>query len=277
MTWIVAGSGLIYPFIAGDVRVTFRLQDGSQAERDCLQKIHPVARNILGGFAGSVRGGFLLLHAIRQQLYDHHWYSLPKMTYQWLPRFMRRVFKALPPQEQLLGNQLIIVGAHPELTRGALRIPMCHTFRFSAPDFDPESTKGVECVGIGSGEAVERYRDAATKVSNEFWFHQTVRVGLKWPAHTMASTLHKIVSDDPFPGISPWFLYGSVSLAEFLIEAFEYTEYGPSGTTEHRLPPIARNYQEFVQYCGQVGVAAEAAVATGYATQHGVQPTAEVR
>jgi hypothetical protein len=142
---------------------------------------------------------------------------------------MRHVYKSLPVQQRDLGNQLIMVGAHPELTRGAVGFPQCHTLRFSSPEFEPQATTGAECFGIGSGEAVEKYRTAATEASSDFSFHQTVVVGLKWPAHTMASILHKIVSDDPSPGVSPWFLYGTVSLTEWLIEGFVYTAYEESG------------------------------------------------
>ena len=266
MTWVVAGNGAIYPFIAGDVRVTFCSDDGQRTERDCLQKIHPLTRNILGGFAGSVRAGFFLLQVIRRQMYEEHWYSLPKITRRWMTRLMRRAFADLPANERSAGSQWIMVGAHPDLTRGPFKIPRAHTYRFSSPTFEPEETIGVECLGIGSGDTVVQYRDAASQLSKDFVLHQTSTMGLKWPAHTMAATLHSTVSGAPMPGISPYFLYGSVSLTEVLIEAFEYEERRPEGTRLHRLPPIARTYDEFIKYCGSEGLSAEAAIASRYDT-----------
>ena len=261
MTWVVAGNGFLYPFIAGDIRVTFQMEDVRRVECDCLQKIHPVARNIWGGFAGSVYGGFALLHAVRQQLYEDHWYSLPQMVYRWMPRLMRRVHRLFPIKEQALGNQLIMLGAHPTLTRGDIEFPRCHTFRFTSPQFEPECATAVECLGIGSGDSVEKYRSAATKASGESWFRQTVVAGLKWPAHTMASTLHRIVSAEPVPEVSPWFLYGTVSLTEWIIEAYAYTAYQRDGVEAHGPPPIVQTYDDFRRFCVRAGMSAEAAVA----------------
>ena len=159
-----------------------------------------------------------------------------------------------------------MVGAHPELTRGPFKIPRAHTYRFSSAAFEPEETVGVECLGIGSGEAVVQFRDAASQLSKDFTFHQTSTIGLKWPALTMAATLHSTVSGAPRPGIGPYFLYGSVSLAEVLIEAFEYEERRPEGTRFHRSPPIVRSYDEFIKYCGSEGMSAEAALASTFDT-----------
>ena len=51
MTWIVAmATPWNYCFGLSDVRVT--LADGT--ERDCLQKIYPIANSLAMGFAGSV-------------------------------------------------------------------------------------------------------------------------------------------------------------------------------------------------------------------------------
>jgi hypothetical protein len=62
MTWIVGMPTMWgYSFAVSDVRVT--LADGS--ERDCLQKIYPVARSIALGFAGSVRLGFKMVEAMK--------------------------------------------------------------------------------------------------------------------------------------------------------------------------------------------------------------------
>jgi hypothetical protein len=53
-----------YSIGISDIRVT--LADGS--ERDCLQKIHPVAQSIALGFAGSVAIGFRMVSTMRYWL-----------------------------------------------------------------------------------------------------------------------------------------------------------------------------------------------------------------
>jgi len=261
MTWIVGGNGMFYPFIAGDVRVTFRLNDGRTVERDCLQKIHHLSRNILVGFSGSVRGSFGVLGFVARQLRPDHWYSLPRLAHTWMPRTMRFAFQMLPESERDLGVQLLMVGAHPQLTRGPFG-PRADTFRFRSPLFEPECTKGAECFGIGSGNSVEKYRKAAEELSHEFFLHQTATMGLLGPASTFAMTLHKIVKDDPQPGVSPWFLFGTVSLTEAHINAIGYTEYAVGEPTQHSVPPVATSYSQFVALAKQEGLLAEAASAS---------------
>ena len=273
MTWVVAGNGLIYPFIAGDVRVRFRFADGNTVEHDCLQKIHPVARNVLCGLAGSVYGGFAILHVIRGHLHADHWYSLPELTYQrfWLPRLMRWVFRGLPQSERRLGAEVLLVGAHPRLTRGFPGVARCDTIRFRSPRFEPEETVGNQCLGIGSGEAVEHYREVATDASTSDAVIRVSTVGLEAPAQLMASTLHLTVRENPFPGVSEWFLYGTVSPRELVIRPWQYEERGPAGTRQHRVPPLVQSYPEFVQYCGGARLPADAAVAVA-ASRGGPHP-----
>ncbi len=51
-----------YSVGVSDIRVT--LYDGS--ERDCLQKIYPIAQSIALGFAGSVRIGFEMVDVMKE-------------------------------------------------------------------------------------------------------------------------------------------------------------------------------------------------------------------
>ncbi|HTQ98766.1 MAG TPA: hypothetical protein VMH83_02205 [Candidatus Acidoferrum sp.] len=257
MTWIVAGNGVAFPFIAGDICVSW----DSQNERECLQKIHPLTRNIIAGFSGSVKGGFQILNAIKQQLcYDQN-YSLPRLSHEWLPRLMQREFRKLPSKEQSLQVQLILLSAHPHFIRGALHVPQSHTVRFKSPHFKPETTRGAECFGIGSGEIVDHYRIAAISFSTDVSFHQAIVSGSKNPALWMAQRLYDIVKEDPKPGISPLFIYGTVSLDEMVIEPLPFTTLGTSGTTHLQFPFLARNHQEFLNYCNRIGFSAEAASA----------------
>ena len=58
LTWIL-GSGVMFGYgaLISDVRVSW----GSGETLDALQKIYPVARSMMAGFAGSVELGFQLI------------------------------------------------------------------------------------------------------------------------------------------------------------------------------------------------------------------------
>jgi hypothetical protein len=77
MTWIVGGPGLAAPFLAGDICITFTHADGRRETRDCLCKIYAVARNALGGFAGSVFLGFRILETVAQHIEKDAYLDLP--------------------------------------------------------------------------------------------------------------------------------------------------------------------------------------------------------
>jgi hypothetical protein len=77
MTWIIGMPTMWgYSFGISDIRVT--LADGS--ERDCLQKIYPIAHSIALGFAGSVCIGFKMVEVMREWLHsdatDRAWIPL---------------------------------------------------------------------------------------------------------------------------------------------------------------------------------------------------------
>jgi hypothetical protein len=94
------------------------ISDGS--ERDCLQKIYPVAQSIALGFAGSVCIGFKMVEVMKEWLHndtpDSAWISLE--TIELWPDIARNIFAAAPPQEQAGHCHLIMLSADPKATNG---------------------------------------------------------------------------------------------------------------------------------------------------------------
>jgi hypothetical protein len=261
MTWIVGSAGILNPFIAGDVRVTFRGEDGRAQERDCLQKIYPVTRNILAGFAGSVALGIDVLSAITERVDLEHWFSLPELAYTWFPRLMRWRFGLAAERERKLGCQVLMIGTHPWLPMGELPIPDTDVFRFLSPRFEPERAKGQSCLGIGCGNYVEELRAVAERNAMSDAVCQANTAGPAAVASTMAFMLHRALQRRPTPGISEWFVYGTLSLDGIILEPFKY-ELPTSTPVVHRSPPwLARGEGEFLAYARKNGLIAQAASA----------------
>ena len=154
--------------------------------------------------------------------------------------------------------------------------------RFLAPLFEPEATTNTFGVlGIGSGQEVEALRSAAEKTLHSHAFHRTedfgvaggpinaegdlliqVKGGLAGPAAKMALALHRALTTNPLPGVSHWFVYGTVSLTEPpIIEAPVYQflrRSGPQSTLAP--PPFAIGRAQFQQFLKANGLATAAAV-----------------
>jgi hypothetical protein len=117
MTWIV-GMPTLFGYSVGisDIRVT--LANGS--ERDCLQKIYPIAESIALGFAGSVAIGFRMVQVMKAWLQkdtpNTAW--LPLEALEIWPQIARDVFASAPAEEQALHCHLIVLSADPQATNG---------------------------------------------------------------------------------------------------------------------------------------------------------------
>jgi hypothetical protein len=155
MTWIVGVPTVFgYSFAVSDVRVT--LADGS--ERDCLQKIHPIANSIALGFAGSVYIGFAMVEAMK------NWLKCDIPTAAWLPletvdlwpEVAREVFASCPPEERDGRCHLLMLSTDPKATNGPGPQAYAHIFR--SPNFEPETIGTTKVVGIGSGSFIEDYK-----------------------------------------------------------------------------------------------------------------------
>jgi hypothetical protein len=289
MTWIVGGPGLTAPFLAGDICITFTHPDGRRETRDCLCKIYPVARNVLGGFAGSVFLGMRILGTLMEELRRDGFQSsdyllLPEAAAAWLPGIARQVYSEASDTEQAGGCDLLIVGLHPNQQHAHLPFPRTDAFCFRSPAFEPETTTDVfgGVLGIGSGQEVEVLRTAAMDAlqSHGFYgiddvpFHgqtinkegdlmiQVFRGGIVGPAAKMARALNRALTTNPMPGVSEWFVYGSASLTDQpVVEAPVYQILRVSGEKSIiSPPPFAVGPVQFEQYLKDNGLAATAAV-----------------
>jgi len=150
-----------YSFGISDIRVT--LADGS--ERDCLQKIYPIAQSIALGFAGSVCIGFNVVEVMKQWLCndksDCAW--LPLETVELWPELARNIFASAPPGEQAGHCHLIMLSADPKARNGLGPVTYAHIFR--SPDFKPVQIATHKVAGIGSGSFIEEYKKSLDEIS----------------------------------------------------------------------------------------------------------------
>ncbi|MGA2921166.1 MAG: hypothetical protein ABSE28_08685 [Candidatus Sulfotelmatobacter sp.] len=153
-----------YSIGISDIRVT--LADGS--ERDCLQKIYPIAQSISLGFAGSVFIGFRMIDVMREWLHcdqpDHAW--KPLETVELWPAIARDIFAAAAPEEREGQCALLMLSADPDPapTEFGARTYV-HTFR--SPDFAPMQAKTHKAAAIGSGTEVAEFKKYLDDVSNK--------------------------------------------------------------------------------------------------------------
>lgn len=282
MTWIVGGPGFVSPFLAGDICVTFQHANGRRDTLDCLQKIYPLGRNVLAGFAGSVDIGLRMLTMIARDP-TVAYLNLPRLAVKWFPRFARRFFREAPRSLQKLGCEILMVGIHPNLQRHLMPFRRTDAVRFVAPDFEPEdmTTNEFNVLGIGSGQVLDELRAAALAAVRSNGFHRTeefqfaggpvnrdgdlmlqLRGGFAGPAAKMAFALRHALTKCPAPGVSEWFVYGSVSLTDPpIIEAPVYASVTRDGA-QSRLapPPFVAGLEAYLRFLTANGLAATAGV-----------------
>lgn len=107
MTWILGSATPFgYAALVSDTRV--RLADGQHA--DILQKIYPVAKNVIAGFAGSVEFGFWAIDDMQRVIVED--FHVParcgRIPLRRWRRRARNAFQSAPADVRLLGAQLIL-------------------------------------------------------------------------------------------------------------------------------------------------------------------------
>jgi len=249
MTWVV-GNATFFGYAVGlsDIRVTFA--DGT--EMDCLQKLHGVGRFIAAGFAGSVAIGFGMLGVLstllREAPPDTAW--VPEAIAAWWPADARNVFGSFPDQEQGLGCQLILLGAHPTENLGGAPWPKCSVYRFSSPNFEPQLAPIRQVVSIGSGSDVPAYADALRHLSESFDWLQSAVMRPQGLATGLDIALTATLQRDPQPGISNHLHVATVTRGSVLLGTNDHATYLPDGTTvQFRMPSVATTYKELLEMC----------------------------
>lgn len=266
MTWVVGASSVLgYGLLISDVRITF----GDGTEADLLRKSYPVAKYMLAGFAGSVEIGLRLVDSLQRLL---HRPDIPEDV-AWQPEWVAdnwspvaaRLFAASPPSEQVSGSQIITVGVSPSEDMGVPEFKRVFLTKYNWPDFTPlHMEKGHTVCHIGSGAHVEDYEQGVA----EFFKLGSLSMmsGLKggpvgW-SQMIASSVGRLVSNNPVPGVSPHVFIDTVALGAFWSGNNDQNIYPPDGSKiEFRMPEVATNYAEFVALCRKLGKAAASVVA----------------
>jgi hypothetical protein len=255
MTWVVGASSVIgHGLMASDVRITF--SDGTEA--DLLRKSYRVGPYILAGFAGSVKIGLRLIGNLQQFLHVPD--DLPDAV-AWQPDWIARnwfptaakLFEAAPSAEQDFGAQILMVGVSPNEDMGAPGFQRVYVAKFSWPDFTPRHMeKGVSVCHIGSGANVAHYEAG---IADFFKFGSSAMMASMHGGPTgwsqmIGSSIGRIVSESPVPGISPHVFVDTVALGAFWSGTNDQNIYHPDGRkVEFRMPEVASTYADFVALC----------------------------
>lgn len=260
MTWIIGTTSVFgHAILAADVCMTFRMQNGQRTYLDCLQKIHPLGRFVVGGFAGSVRIGFAIMETLSKrfnEIPEPHAIDLDSMVPVTLPQIVKGIFESSPPSERNLGCQVIIGWVHPTRNRDGWPwpSPWSYIYTLSSPEFQVVQDRPLDIMAIGSGATVaEHMRNArnACSVSPVMTWKRGGRMG----AAILAVTLAAELESRPVPGVSTFFQIGVAARCERV-----GIVHHDKGAT--RFPAVARTYREFEFMCRDLGIAAEGAVAS---------------
>ncbi|WNJ89109.1 hypothetical protein [Bosea sp. 685] len=266
MTWVIGASSILgHGLMISDVRISF----GDGTEADLLRKSYRVAPYILAGFAGSVDIGLRLIGSLQDflnvpDLPNNAAWQPDWVAENWSP-IAARLFDDSPSMEQSSGSQIIMVGVSPNENMGASGFQRVYVTKFNWPDFIPvHMGKGLSVCHIGSGSNIERYESG---VAEFFKFDSSAMLaGMQsgptgW-SQMVGSSIGRIVSESPAPGISPHVFIDACQLGTFWSGTNDQNTYHPDGSkVEFRMPEVASNYRDFIVLCQKLGKASARAVA----------------
>lgn len=265
MTWIV---GVPSPFghaiLVSDICVTFPGRHDRKTQYvDCLQKVYPLERFVLGGFSGSVRIGFEMLGQFSRRLNKlstQNGVDVGIAANTWLPRMARHIFSSFDKREKVLGCSIILAWVHPTRDRPALSSPWSYVHVFNSPTFSPVRAAEVGALSIGSGSGVSAYVNTVKEICQDDQFLRWSLERDRMDATFLSSVLRDRIEKYPSPGISNFFQMAVVTRGPWSIGSNERLTVLPDGTKlEEQFPPIVRSYGEFVKMCESRGLIAEAA------------------
>lgn len=188
-----------------DIRVT--LSDGSYF--DCLQKIHPVHRDIVAGLAGNVCLGFLLVDDLKEFLLleDENSGWIPEFVAEEWPVRAKQLFALFKEENQSLSDHDIatsiqILINNPTISNGMSGQAKSYVLTFDSPLFNPSITIGGKWASIGSGTV--DYKNLLSELNDEF-FHPLMQLEVNNPGgfgRSLASTIYFQIKESPSPYIS---------------------------------------------------------------------------
>jgi hypothetical protein len=250
MTWIVgAAAALGYSVAISDIRVTF----GDGSERDCLQKIYPMARFIAAGFAGSVKIGFALLEGLAYQLRgapeDQAFF--PQEVADCFSPLARDIFQSFAADERAMESHGMLLGAHPTEDVGIPGYSRCSVRILRSPEFLPIVTPIGEVVSIGSGSGFPAYREVlAGFSSNPLSLLQMETAGRGESSLILSMVVQKTIEKNPAPGISPHSHICLVHRGTGDVRPNDHDQYPQNGEKiEFRMPRVATSWNEFERMC----------------------------
>lgn len=262
MTWVIGMPFMFgYGLLISDIRVSWP----NGVEHDCLQKVYPLCRFVVGAFAGSVFAGFAMIENMRKGLRgapaDHA--VIPRWLAQRFPRSARRIWKKLVdeyPAIEKQGCHLLMTGASPTEDVGIPGMAKCWVWRMRDPDFEPEYADMNRAIAIGSGVRVQHYQEALDEFKDDDATFPLVRMEMAGQGgfgNAMLHVVSKVVEDHPVSGVSKHLHLCLVRRGAISIQPNDRTEYPGGGRKiEIRMPPVADSYDKFVQASAALGLSA---------------------
>jgi hypothetical protein len=243
MTWVFGTATEFFgtAICVSDIQVTL---PGDETV-DCLQKMYPLAQNVVAGFAGDVELGFSMLEDLAAIVQDER----PRSAHEAMGEFSRiakaRFARLLVGQQErgsevlmayVLPNEQMVYGGQPLVGR------------FRCPDFEFEEIPRGAWGSIGSGTDIPAYQRELEKLTGE----QTdplLQMEANQPggyAQMMFIALTGAIGDiEPIPGISRHFHSCVVTVGGYMPGNSDRTMFGPDGEIiEIKMPKVATSFAE---------------------------------
>jgi hypothetical protein len=260
VTWVIGATTFSgCAIVVSDIQVTYVDEDGVTRYRDCLQKTYMVGNHIIGGFAGSVPIGFLLLQDLTLGLRrpkdetPGFWHVGP-VAHVWRSR-AREIFQSASPLEQEGGSEILLAGveeAEPEQSLSGYRSTIVV---MRAPEFEPELTKKFHSFAqIGSGSEVAEYVEI---LQDHFNFEDGGQIGgltkgdAQMLADMLGASLHQRARKLSRKGISAHMHVHVLSFGEAHQWSNDTTDYQAHLRGERPImPPVARSMKQLEEMLG---------------------------
>ena len=259
MTWIV-GTGTMFghAVLASDIRATIKYSTGEELHIDCLQKVYPLGKFVVGGFAGSVKIGFSIIGHLQAELAmvdEESAWDLDIIANTWLPRAVRRIFNSFPLSEKVLKSQIILASTHPTKNWPFPNTPLPVVYKVDSPDFKPQKAAQDEVLGIGYGAMINCMIEV-NKVCKKPFFHQTIYGGTQYQAMYVANILEGVIKKTPLSGVSNLFQFATVNRKQTEIFNHETSLCTKEGNKPIlKFPPVlAKSYEQFKKIVAKSGV-----------------------
>lgn len=230
MTWII-GSSVFFSgaVLISDIRLSFI--NSAEKPEDCLQKIYPLGKQVIGGFSGSVLIGFEIMDQLRDQMSNQTSAvscNIDILAHTRIPRIARRAYKEAIAKYRLdyKESSIIIAAAHPTLKLGDTPFARTSIHIFRAPSFNPINVDRRDIVSIGSGTSMVPYLKALDQIKADRSLHQKGANFAKSIAHLIGTRIMKIIENNPKEDVSSYLQFGVANQNEASISNIEFVVWG---------------------------------------------------